>query len=193
MTREEFRNYVDFLRSQDEISYDVYSGLMDGIDTLEQESRWTPVSEGFPTKKDGYFVSVKKGYVTTALWCGTAEYWHNVIAWMPFPKPYKTAREEAEKRAENMTYFEPIYNLKQAKSVPYREAIFSKVNELPNELEQEPILDKLRAEIKYHSEHFINDDGEDCLALYEDDVVEILDKILDKYKVESEGEDADTN
>ena len=37
MTREEFRDYVDFLRSQDEISYDVYSGLIDGIDTLEQE------------------------------------------------------------------------------------------------------------------------------------------------------------
>lgn len=37
MTREEFRDYVDFLRSQDEISYDVYSELIDGIDTLEQE------------------------------------------------------------------------------------------------------------------------------------------------------------
>jgi hypothetical protein len=37
MTREEFRDYVEFLRSQDEISYDVYSGLIDGIDTLEQE------------------------------------------------------------------------------------------------------------------------------------------------------------
>lgn len=37
MTREEFRDYVDLLRSQDEISYDVYSGLIDGIDTLKQE------------------------------------------------------------------------------------------------------------------------------------------------------------
>ena len=37
MTKEGFRDYVDFLRSQDEISYDVYSGLIDGIDTLEQE------------------------------------------------------------------------------------------------------------------------------------------------------------
>jgi hypothetical protein len=37
MTKDEFRDYVDFLRSQDEISYDVYSGLIDGIDTLEQE------------------------------------------------------------------------------------------------------------------------------------------------------------
>ena len=39
MTKEEFRDYVDFLRSQDEISYDVYSGLIDGIDTLEQEPK----------------------------------------------------------------------------------------------------------------------------------------------------------
>jgi len=39
MTREEFRDYVDFLRSQDEISYDVYSELIDGIDTLEQEPK----------------------------------------------------------------------------------------------------------------------------------------------------------
>ncbi len=38
MTREELRDYVEFLRSQDEISYDVYSGLIDGIDTLELES-----------------------------------------------------------------------------------------------------------------------------------------------------------
>lgn len=37
MNIEEFRDYIDFLRSQDEISYDVYSGLIDGIDTLEQE------------------------------------------------------------------------------------------------------------------------------------------------------------
>lgn len=46
-------------------------------------------------------------------------------------------REEAEKYAENMTYREAIYNLKQAKSVPYRKATFIKVNELLNELEQE--------------------------------------------------------
>lgn len=47
-------------------------------------------------------------------------------------------REEAEKYAENMTYRETIYNLKQAKSVPYRKATFIKVNELLKALEQEP-------------------------------------------------------
>lgn len=44
MTREEFRDYVDFLRSQDEISYDVYSGLIDAIDTLEQEPKIVPIA-----------------------------------------------------------------------------------------------------------------------------------------------------
>ena len=48
-------------------------------------------------------------------------------------------REEAEKYAENMTYREAIYNLKQAKSVSYRKATFIKVNELLDELEQERI------------------------------------------------------
>lgn len=47
-------------------------------------------------------------------------------------------REEAKKHAENMTYREAIYNLKQAKSVPYRKATFIKVNELLKALEQEP-------------------------------------------------------
>lgn len=38
------------------------------------------------------------------------------------------------------------------------------------------VLDKIRAEIKHHSEHFINDNGEDSFAIYEDDVLAIIDK-----------------
>ena len=45
MTKEEFRDYVDFLRSQDAISYDVYSGLIDGIDALEEEPKIVPIAE----------------------------------------------------------------------------------------------------------------------------------------------------
>ena len=37
MTREELRDYVDQQRSLDSIPYPVYSMLIDGIDTLEQE------------------------------------------------------------------------------------------------------------------------------------------------------------
>lgn len=57
-------------------------------------------------------------------------------------------KEEAEKYAKNMTYCEAIYNLKQAKSVPYRKATFTKINELLDELEQEPCEDAVsRAEV----------------------------------------------
>jgi hypothetical protein len=57
-------------------------------------------------------------------------------------------REEATKYAENMTYREAIHNLKQAKSVPYRKATFIKVNELLDELDQEPCEDAVsRAEV----------------------------------------------
>ena len=39
MTREELRDYVDEQRSLNMIPYHVYSTLIDGIDTLEQEPR----------------------------------------------------------------------------------------------------------------------------------------------------------
>lgn len=47
-------------------------------------------------------------------------------------------------------------------------------------LEQEPFINKakIKAEIKRNSELFINKDGEDCLAIYEDDVIEIIDKYV---------------
>ena len=38
MTREELRDYVEEQRNLDVIPYHVYSTLIDGIDTLEQES-----------------------------------------------------------------------------------------------------------------------------------------------------------
>ena len=106
-------------------------------------------------------------------------------------------REEAEKYAENMTYREAIYNLKQAKSVPYRKATFIKVDELLGELEQdEPmveidlysvikqkyiereVLDKIRAEIDTIYKEDMECDG--C-----SDMGMVL-EIIDKYKAESE-------
>jgi hypothetical protein len=44
--------------------------------------------------------------------------------------------------------------------------------------QKEWLLDKIRAEIKHKSEHFINEDGEDSLGLYEDDVFEIINKYI---------------
>ena len=111
-------------------------------------------------------------------------------------------REEAEKYAEKMTYREAIYNLKQAKSVPYRKATFIKVNELINELEQDKplfaidlysvikqsyiergILDKIRAEIRKLDD--INPDYpmDRTIHISRNEVLQII----DKYKAESEG------
>lgn len=42
--------------------------------------------------------------------------------------------------------------------------------------DKEIALNKIKAEIKHNSELFTNKDGEDCLAIYEDDVIEIIDK-----------------
>ena len=111
-------------------------------------------------------------------------------------------REEAEKYAENMTYREAIYNLKQAKSVPYRKATFIKVNELINELEQEPmvkidlysvikqkyiereVLDKIRAEVKALSpEPTAYDvvDGNPVKDAIWETIADVL-QIIDKYR-----------
>ena len=111
--------------------------------------------------------------------------------------------EEATKYAENMTYREAIHNLKQAKSVPYRKATFIKVNELLDELEQEPfmnkacvsgkvcehdkevVLDKIRAEIMKLDD--INPDYpmDRTIHISRNEVLQIL----DKYKAGSEVED----
>lgn len=58
------------------------------------ERKWIPCSEKLPEENGGYLVTVKRGYVTTALWVGHAEYWDKVTAWMPLPKPYKVESEE---------------------------------------------------------------------------------------------------
>ena len=58
--------------------------------------RWIPVSEKLPEENGGYLVTVKRGYVTTALWVGNAENWKEVTAWMPLPEPYKAESEDKE-------------------------------------------------------------------------------------------------
>lgn len=58
-----------------------------------QESRWIPVTERLPEEDGGYLVTVKRGYVTTAVWIGITKLWKEVTAWMPLPEPYKEDKE----------------------------------------------------------------------------------------------------
>ena len=107
--------------------------------------------------------------------------------------------EEAKRYAENMTYHEAIYNLKQAKSVPYRKATFIKVNELLNELEREPVIDKIRAEIAEYGSIMVTyaitkdtktDKGiEKLVSGVLSQAKEQVLEVIDKYKAESEGEE----
>ena len=50
-------------------------------------------------------------------------------------------REEAEIYAKTMTYEDALYNLSQARAIPYRKATFIKVNELIQALSQESCTD----------------------------------------------------
>lgn len=111
-------------------------------------------------------------------------------------------REEAKKYAENMTYREAIYNLKQAKSVPYRKATFIKVNELLNELEQKPntwSLDDAREDFMhdvYNTLDFLptNEEANQIIDIF-DRVTSSIEQepILDKIRAESEDKDGNNN
>jgi hypothetical protein len=102
MTREELRDYVNEQRTLNKIPYHVYSALIDGIDTLEEEPRWIPVSERLPRKDGDYLVTVRnKEYgfqyidITTyehSEW-GYKDEWQ-VIAWMNAPSEYKAESEK---------------------------------------------------------------------------------------------------
>jgi len=89
-------------------------------------------------------------------------------------------REEAKEFANNMSYREAIYNLMQAKSIPYRKATFIKINELLKALEQEPILDKIRADIEDLTYY--------CCEVHPRTVIDDVLGIIDKYKAESESD-----
>ena len=121
MKREELRDYVDEQRALNNIPYHVYSALIDGIDTLEQEPKaenkgeWIPVSEKLPKDHEEVLIYLSTNRITIGLYNSHvlpfAPYkpigWgvnaktavHNfcsddVVAWMPLPEVYKAERGE---------------------------------------------------------------------------------------------------
>ena len=58
MTREELRGYVDEQRTLNNIPYHVYSALIDGIDTLEQE----PILDKIRAEIEARLCDVVSGY-----------------------------------------------------------------------------------------------------------------------------------
>lgn len=93
-------------------------------------------------------------------------------------------KEEAEEYAKTMTYRNAVYNLTQAKCIPYRRATLIKVYELLD------ILDKIRDEIEeckqYRgmTENPVIDKHNLGLDKYYDLGLEKAIKIIDKYTAE---------
>lgn len=69
-----------------------FMALCTNESSSENPNKWIPTSERLPKKNGGYLVTVKQGYVTTALWLGVTKYWDNVTAWQPLPDPYKAEK-----------------------------------------------------------------------------------------------------
>lgn len=112
---------------------------------------------------------------------------------------------EAEEIAKKMTYRDAVYNALRGRCVPYKKATRIKLKELLEildkgltvtefadscrecgakygkyikALEQQPVLDKIRAEIDHVTE--IHSDGEFYIKNFD------VKRIIDKYKAESE-------
>ena len=93
----EVKNGEELFRAADG-SLMIYKGGTQHDGLKSAMGNWTPVSERLPEENGRYFVTVKLGYVTTAMWVGIAEDWNEVTAWMPFfPKPYKASPTGAER------------------------------------------------------------------------------------------------
>ena len=69
------------------------------LDLLEQ-TKWIPVSERLPEEDDFYLVTAKVGnelIIDISEYTPKTDFWdipHEIVAWLPLPKPYKAESEE---------------------------------------------------------------------------------------------------
>lgn len=84
----EYQQYLHGKMSNEE-NHKLWEFIKELPPVTPTRKEWIPVSERLPEENGGYLVTVKRGYVTTALWLGDAEKWSAVDAWMPLPEPYK--------------------------------------------------------------------------------------------------------
>lgn len=113
---EKYKRYAEGILTDevlDSIAFDM------AIESLQTEQKWIPVSERLPNEHicdDGYVEPSEKVLVctnsetilTSRFWGNRQskaeepdtyadwvdiDWWHDVIAWMPLPKPYKERRE----------------------------------------------------------------------------------------------------
>lgn len=76
------------------------------IEINEDTDNWTPVSEGLPKKNGNYIISLEDAVDTFAIFFNGKWFMlpvdsiarqygeYEVIAWRPFPKPYKKSEDE---------------------------------------------------------------------------------------------------
>lgn len=187
MTREELRDYVDMQRSLNNIPYHVYSALIDGIDTLEQEPCEDAISRKSIKQKlqehHDFFVNAYGGFsnlpqndksrvdeITNCIAMVVNE--PSVIP--QEPQTFKWCTDCRE------------YNQEKHCCPRWSKVIRNTVEEMKQEYIEREVLDKIRAEIE---KEIIprNSDQYDHEAMWQNCGLRMALKVIDKYKAESEG------
>lgn len=93
-------------------------------------------------------------------------------------------REEAEVYAQNMSFEDAIYNLSQARCIPYRKATFIKIKELLSIIkdmraEIENLIEEVRPEEHDGSYESIINEGQEIMG---EAILEIIDRYINGEK-----------